>query len=175
VTGTYINADHHMVVAIGVDDLIIVDTPDATLVARKDKAQEVKTIVEHLYIKERKEHNIHRKVHRPWGWYDSIEADESFQVKRLHVKPGKKLSLQMHHQRAEHWVVVNGVATVINGKDVLTLEKGDSTYIPIGVTHSLENNTDEEVEIVEVQSGSYLGEDDIVRLQDEYGRIEFDT
>jgi len=175
VTNTYVNADHHMIVAIGVDDLIIVDTPDATLVARKDKSQDVKAIVEILNTDKRSESNTHRKVYRPWGWYDSIENGESFQVKRLHVKQGKKLSLQMHHKRAEHWVVVRGVATVINGESVLTLKKGDSTYIPIGTTHSLENNTDEELEIIEVQSGSYLGEDDIVRLQDEYGRIEFDT
>ena len=175
VTGTYINADHHMVVAIGVDDLIIVDTPDATLVAQKDKAQEVKAIVEHLYVNERKERDIHRKVHRPWGWYDSIEIGENFQVKRLHVKPGRKLSLQMHHKRAEHWVVVKGVATVIRDKDILTLKKGDSTYISVGSVHSLENNTDKELEVIEVQSGTYLGEDDIVRFQDKYGRVESDA
>jgi len=175
VTGTYINADHHMVVAIGVNDLIIVDTPDATLISKKDKVQEVKAIVEIMNTDKRCESYIHRKVYRPWGWYDSIEAGESFQVKRLHVKPGKKLSLQMHHKRAEHWVVVSGVATVINGEYALTLKKGDSTYIPIGTTHSLENNTDEELEVIEVQSGSYLGEDDIVRLQDEYGRVKFDA
>jgi len=175
VTNTYINADHHMVAAIGVDDLIIVDTPDATLVAKKDKAQEVKAIVELLHIDKRSESNVHRKVSRPWGWYDSVEMGENFQVKRLHVKPGAKLSLQTHQKRAEHWVVVNGTATVINGEDTLTLKKGDSTYIPVGVVHSLENNTSKELEVVEVQSGSYLGEDDIVRLQDEYGRFKSDA
>jgi len=174
VTNTYINANHHMVVVIGVNDLIIVDTPDATLIALKDKTQEVKKVVEHLRTNERKERDTHRKVHRPWGWYDSIETGENFQVKRLYIKPGKKLSLQMHHKRAEHWVVVDGVASVVNGKSALTLKKGDSTYIPIGVTHSIENKTNEGLEVIEVQSGSYLGEDDIVRLQDDYGRVEVD-
>jgi len=172
VTNTYINADHHMVAAIGVDDLIIVDTPDATLVARKDKAQEVKTIVEYLHTGEREEYSTHRKVHRPWGWYDSIEMGENFQVKKLHVNPGAQLSLQMHHKRAEHWVVVSGTATVINGEKVLTLKEGDSTYISIGTTHGLENKTNELLEVIEVQSGTYLGEDDIVRFEDIYSRIK---
>lgn len=169
-TNTYINADHHMAVTIGVDNLIVVDTPDATFIATKDKAQEVKSIVESLRASGRDESGMHRKVYRPWGWYDSIEADEHFQVKRLHVKPGAKLSLQMHHKRAEHWVVVNGTATAINGKEVLTLTEGESTYIPIGTTHALENHTNEILEIIEVQSGVYLGEDDIVRFEDIYGR-----
>ena len=172
VTNTYINADHHMVAAIGVDDLIIVDTPDATLVARKDKAQEVKTIVEYLHTGEREEYSTHRKVHRPWGSYDSIEMGENFQVKKLHVNPGAQLSLQMHHKRAEHWVVVSGTATVINGEKVLTLKEGDSTYISIGTTHGLENKTNELLEVIEVQSGTYLGEDDIVRFEDIYSRIK---
>jgi len=171
-TNTYINAHHHMVAAIGVDNLVIVDTPNATLVSTKDRSQEVKHIVEQLRQKNREEQSYHRKVYRPWGWYDSIETGEHFQVKRLHIKPGAKLSVQMHRQRAEHWVVVRGAATVTNGDTVLTLKQGDSTYIPIGVTHSLENNTDEEVEIIEVQSGAYLGEDDIVRFEDIYGRSD---
>ena len=171
-TNTYINANHHMVVTIGVDNLIIVDTPDATLIATQDKAQEVKSIVESLQANRRDEGGMHRKVYRPWGWYDSIESGEYFQVKRLHVNPCSKLSLQMHHQRAEHWVVVSGTATVTNGEEVFILTKGDSTYIPTGVTHSLENKANEPLEIIEVQSGAYLGEDDIVRFEDVYGRVK---
>ena len=171
-TNTYINANHHMVATIGVDNLIIVDTPDATFIATQDKAQEVKSIVESLQAKGRDEGVMHRKVFRPWGWYDSIESDKHFQVKRLHVNPGAKLSLQMHHKRAEHWVVVSGTATAINGEEVLTLKEGDSTYIPIGTTHGLENKTNEQLEIIEVQSGTYLGEDDIVRFEDIYGRVK---
>jgi len=172
VSGSYINADHHMVVAIGVDNLIIVDTPDVTLIARKDKSQEVKTIVESLNIIKRNECKSHRKTYRPWGWYDSIDVGENYQVKRLCVNSGGKLSLQMHHKRAEHWVVILGTATVINGKEKLTLIEGDSIYIPIGSIHSLENNTNEQLEIIEVQSGVYISEDDIVRFKDIYGRMK---
>ena len=118
------------------------------------------------------ESTAHRKVYRPWGWYDSIEASEYFQVKRLHVNPGSKLSLQMHYKRAEHWVVVSGTAAVTNGDKIFTLSKGESTYIPLGVTHSLENKTKESLEIIEVQSGTYLGEDDIIRFEDMYGRVD---
>ena len=171
-TNTYIHANHHMVATIGVQDLVIVDTPNATLIATKDKAQEVKKIVEQLQEQDREEQFCNRKVYRPWGWYDSIEVGFHFQVKRLHVNPGAKLSLQMHHKRAEHWVVVSGTATAINGEDVLTLTEGDSTYIPIGTTHGLENKTNEQLEIIEVQSGTYLGEDDIVRFEDIYGRVK---
>ena len=171
-TNTYINANHHMVATIGVQDLVIVDTPNATLISTKDKAQEVKKIVEQLQHQDREERYYHRKVYRPWGWYESIEVDVHFQVKRLHVNPGAKLSLQMHYKRAEHWVVVSGVATAINGEDVLTLTEGESTYIPVGTTHSLENKTNERLEIIEVQSGTYLGEDDIVRFEDIYGRVK---
>jgi len=171
-TNTYIHANHHMVATIGVQDLVIVDTPNATLIATKDKAQEVKKIVERLQEQDREEQSCHRKVFRPWGWYDSIEVGLHFQVKRLHVNPGAKLSLQMHHKRAEHWVVVSGTATAINGEDILTLTEGDSTYIPIGTTHGLENKTNKQLEIIEVQSGAYLGEDDIVRFEDIYGRVK---
>ena len=125
-----------------------------------------------LHASGRAEGAWNRKVYRPWGWYDSIERGKHFQVKRLHVNPGAKLSLQMHHKRAEHWVVVSGTATVINGEDVLTLTEGDSTYIPIGTTHGLENKTNEQLEIIEVQSGVYLGENDIVRFEDIYGRTK---
>ena len=171
-TNTYIHANHHMVATIGVQDLVIVDTPNATLIATKDKSQEVKKIVERLQEQDREEQLCHRKVYRPWGWYDSIEVGLHFQVKRLHVNPGAKLSLQMHHKRAEHWVVVSGKATATNGEDILTLNEGESTYIPIGTTHALENTTDKPLEIIEVQSGAYLGEDDIVRFDDIYGRIK---
>jgi len=171
-TNTYINADYHMVAAIGVDNLIIIDTPDATFITTQDKAQEVKGIVDSLQASGRCESTAHRKVYRPWGWYDSIESGEYFQVKRLHVKPGAKLSLQMHHKRAEHWVVVSGRATVTNGEQTFSLNKGESTYIPLGVTHALENQTKAPLEIIEVQSGAYLGEDDIIRFEDIYGRVD---
>ena len=167
---TYINANHHMVTTLGVENLIVVDTPDATFIATQDKAQEVKAIVESLQSDIRDEGKSNRKVYRPWGWYDSIERGSNFQVKRLHVNPGEKLSLQMHHKRAEHWVVVSGVATATNGDQELTLTQGQSTYIPLKTVHCLENQTDEPLEIVEVQSGEYLGEDDIVRFADNYNR-----
>ena len=167
---TYIYASHHMVTAVGIDNLVVIDTPDATFIASQDKAHEVKSIVGSLQKKGRDEAHSNRKVYRPWGWYDSIEMGLHFQVKRLYVNPGAKLSLQMHHKRAEHWVVVSGTATVINGEEILTLKDGDSTYIPVGTTHGLENKTNEQLEIIEVQSGAYLGEDDIVRLEDIYGR-----
>jgi mannose-1-phosphate guanylyltransferase/mannose-6-phosphate isomerase len=169
-TNTYINASHHMVATIGVDNLIIVDTENATLISTKEKSQEVQKIVKKLEIQNSTLNIHHSKVHRPWGWFNSIESGLHFQVKRLHVNPGAKLSLQMHQKRAEHWVVVSGVATATNDKKVLTLKKGESTYIPQGVKHSLENKTNEPLEIIEVQSGAYLGEDDIVRFEDIYGR-----
>jgi len=168
---TYINTDHRMVVTVGVDNLIIVDTPDVTLIASQDKVQEVKSIVESLQDSCRSESNAHRKVYRPWGWYDSIESGEHYQVKKLYVKSGAKLSLQMHYKRAEHWVVVSGTATVTNGEKTFTLNKGESTYIPLKTIHCLENQTDECLEIIEVQNGVYLGEDDIVRFSDKYNRV----
>ena len=171
-TNTYINADHCMVVTIGVDNMIIVEAPDAIFIATQDKAQEVKFIIESLKDDNREEATVHRKVYRPWGWYDSIESGKHFKVKRLHVNPGAKLSLQMHHKRAEHWVVVSGMATVTNGDQIFTLHKGESTYIPLGVTHALENKANKPLEIIEVQSGNYLDEDDIVRFEDIYNRVE---
>jgi mannose-1-phosphate guanylyltransferase/mannose-6-phosphate isomerase len=171
-TNTYIYASHHMITTFGVDNLVVIDTPDATFIASQDKAHEVKSIVQSLQKKGRDEVHSNRKVYRPWGWYDSIESGEYFQVKRLHVKPSAKLSLQMHHKRAEHWVVVSGTATVTNGEQTHILNKGESTYIPLGVTHAIENQTNEPLEIIEVQSGTYLGEDDIVRFEDVYGRVE---
>lgn len=172
VSDSYIRASNRMVVAIGVKGLVVVDTPNAILISAKDQAQEVKSIVDQLQRQNKDEGSYHRKVYRPWGWYDSVESGKSFQVKRLHVNPGAKLSLQMHRKRAEHWVVVNGTATVINGEETLTLKKGDSTYIPCDTIHGLENKENSQLEIIEVQSGSYLGEDDIVRLEDIYGRVK---
>jgi len=169
-TNSYIFAPNRMIVTIGVDDLVVIDTADVTLISSKEKAHEVKSIVDYLEVKGRDQAQSHRKVYRPWGWYDSIEKGSLFQVKRLHVKPGSKLSLQMHHKRAEHWVVIKGIASVINGNKTLTLREGESTYIKIGIKHSLENKTNESLEIIEIQSGVYLGEDDIVRFEDIYGR-----
>lgn len=170
-TNTYIHATHHMITTVGIDNLIVIDTPDATFIATQNKAHEVQSIIETLQKKGRDEVHSNRKVYRPWGWYDSIDTGERFQVKRLHVKPGAKLSLQMHHKRAEHWVVVNGTAKVTNGQQTFNLNKGESTYIPLGVIHALENQTRKPLEIIEVQSGTYLGEDDIVRFDDIYGRV----
>ena len=169
-TNSYINASHHTIAAIGLKDLIVVDTADVVLIVHKNKAEEVKDIVGELKKQQRQEVVYHRKVYRPWGWYDVIEKGENFQIKRLHINPQSKLSLQKHYKRAEHWAVIKGIATVINGKKHLTLASGQSTYIAISAIHSLENNTDTDLEVIEVQSGTYLGEDDIVRFKDIYGR-----
>jgi mannose-1-phosphate guanylyltransferase/mannose-6-phosphate isomerase len=160
----------HMVATIGLDDVVIVATPDATLVAARDKVQHVKKIVDQLSTAGRGEHLAHRQVYRPWGSYDSIDMGERFQVKRIVVKPGSVLSLQMHHHRAEHWIVVSGTAEVTCGEKVFLLAENQSTYIPLGVTHRLRNVGKVPLELIEVQSGSYLGEDDIVRFEDVYGR-----
>jgi mannose-1-phosphate guanylyltransferase / mannose-6-phosphate isomerase len=162
--------DRHLLATVGVDDLIVVSTPDATLVAHRDAAQQVKRIVEELKRSGRSEHSLHRVVHRPWGSYDSLEAADRFQVKRIVVKPGASLSLQKHHHRAEHWVVVSGTAEVTCDDKVFLLGENQSTYIPLGSVHRLRNPGKEPLELIEVQSGSYLGEDDIVRLDDVYGR-----
>jgi len=169
-TNTYISANHHMVAAIGVDNLIIVDTPDATLVSTKDKSQEVGRIARELQQHDRKEAFWHRKVYRPWGWYDLVESGEGFQVKRLHLKPGGRLSLQLHYKRSEYWVVVKGIATIVINGEEGSIVQGESLYIPAETIHSLANNTNEVLEIIEIQSGTYLGEDDIVRFEDVYGR-----
>lgn len=162
--------DRHLVATVGVDDLIVVTTPDATLVAHRDAAQDVKKIVEQLKAAGRSEHSLHRVVHRPWGNYDSLEAGERFQVKRIQVKPGASLSLQKHHHRAEHWIVVSGTAEVTCDDKVFLLGENQSTYIPLGSKHRLRNPGKVALELIEVQSGSYLGEDDIVRYDDVYGR-----
>lgn len=169
--GSLIKAsERRMIATIGVDDLVIVDTPDATLVARKDRVQDVKVVVDALKAAGRDEHLFHRKVYRPWGSYDSIGVGERFQVKRIVVKPGAALSLQKHAYRAEHWVVVAGVAEVTCDDRVFDVRENESTFIPLGSVHRLRNHGTEPVELIEVQSGSYLGEDDIVRLEDVYGR-----
>lgn len=170
VNKTYIRAEHRMVAAIGVDNLIIIETADAVLVATKDKSQDVKKVVARLAASGRQESITHRKVFRPWGSYEGIDRGDRFQVKRIIVNPNSSLSLQMHHHRAEHWIVVRGTAKVFNGDKEMLLSENQSTYIPIGATHRLENPGKIPLELIEVQSGSYLGEDDIVRFEDHYGR-----
>ena len=163
-------SDRRMIATIGVEDLVIIDTAEATLVARKDRVQDVKLVVDQLKAAGRQEHLFHRKVYRPWGSYDSIGVGERFQVKKIVVKPGAALSLQQHARRAEHWVVVSGTAEVTCDDRVFDLHENQSTYIPLGSVHRLRNRGSEPVELIEVQSGSYLGEDDIVRFEDVYGR-----
>ena len=170
VSNSLVRAESRIVAVVGVSDLIVVETPDAVLVAHKDQVQRVKQVVDHLKSKERTEHLHHTKVYRPWGYYEGIDAGDRFQVKRITVKPGEKLSLQMHHHRAEHWVVVSGTARVTCGEKVSLLSENESTYIPIGMNHRLENPGKVPLHIIEVQSGSYLGEDDIVRFEDIYQR-----
>ncbi|MBL8314150.1 MAG: mannose-1-phosphate guanylyltransferase/mannose-6-phosphate isomerase [Rubrivivax sp.] len=165
-----VHATSRLVGAVGLRDVIVVETPDAVLVASREKSQDVKNIVAQLGREQRGEHALHRKVHRPWGWYDGIDEGPRHQVKRILVKPGASLSLQMHHHRAEHWIVVSGTAEVTNGDKVILLTENQSTYIPLGQTHRLANPGKVPLEIIEVQSGSYLGEDDIVRFEDTYGR-----
>lgn len=159
-----------LVALVGLDDVIVVETDDAVLIGKADRMQEVKTVVAKLKAEGRSEATWHRKVYRPWGAYDSIDNGERFQVKRITVKPGGTLSLQMHHHRAEHWIVVSGTAEVTRGNEVILLSENQSTYIPLGVTHRLRNPGKLPLELIEVQSGSYLGEDDIVRFEDTYGR-----
>ncbi|AWB66763.1 mannose-1-phosphate guanylyltransferase/mannose-6-phosphate isomerase [Saccharobesus litoralis] len=168
---TLVVAGEKLIATVGVDDLVVVNTKDAVLVAHKDKCQQVKAIVNQLKADQRSEFEFHREVYRPWGSYDSIDNGERFQVKRITVKPGAKLSVQMHHHRAEHWIVVSGTAKVTNGEQTLLLTENQSTYIPVGVVHALENPGKVPLELIEVQSGSYLGEDDIVRFEDIYGRV----
>ncbi|MDA0338736.1 MAG: mannose-1-phosphate guanylyltransferase/mannose-6-phosphate isomerase, partial [Proteobacteria bacterium] len=170
VKGSYIRAEHRLVSVVGVDDLIVVETADAVLITTQRESQNVKHVVARLKESNRTERMTHRKVYRPWGFYESIDEGERHQVKHIQVKPGASLSLQMHHHRAEHWVVVKGTARVTRGEDVFQLAENESTYIPIGTVHRLENPGRIPLDMIEVQSGSYLGEDDIVRLEDTYGR-----
>ncbi len=167
---TLVHSTSRLVSAVGVDNIVVVETPDAVLVADRNSSQDVKKIVSKLQEQGRPEGTLHRRVHRPWGWYDSIDAGPRFQVKRIMVKPKASLSLQMHHHRAEHWIVVSGTAEVTCGDKVTLLGEHQSTYIPLGETHRLANPGTIPLEIIEVQSGSYLGEDDIVRFEDKYGR-----
>ncbi|MEM5312032.1 mannose-1-phosphate guanylyltransferase/mannose-6-phosphate isomerase [Paraburkholderia sp. JHI869] len=170
VSNSYVRAEHRMVAAVGVDNLIVVETADAVLVAHRDNAQDVKKIVERLNASGRRESVTQRRVVRPWGSYEGVDEGDRFQVKRIVVNPGAQLSLQMHHHRAEHWIVVKGTARVTNGDKTILLCENQSTFIPLGNKHRLENPGKIPLELIEVQSGSYLGEDDIVRFEDKYGR-----
>ena len=166
----FVRAETRMVAMLGVSDLVVVETADVVLVANKDQVQDVKKLVDRLKAEKRCEHLVHKQVYRPWGWYEGIDEGERFQVKRIMVKPGEKLSLQMHHHRAEHWIVVSGTASVTCGEEVMLLTENQSTYIPLGTTHRLENPGKIDLHMIEVQSGTYLGEDDIVRFEDIYKR-----
>ena len=170
VTNTYIHAEGRIVAAVGVENLIVVDTPDALLVADRSRSQDVKRVVEQLKLRQHESVKVHRTVARPWGTYTVLEEGDRFKIKRIVVKPGQSLSLQMHHHRSEHWVVVSGTAKVVNGEQTILLRTNESTYIPAGHRHRLENPGLLELIMIEVQSGAYLGEDDIVRFQDNYGR-----
>ncbi|OUY06683.1 mannose-1-phosphate guanylyltransferase/mannose-6-phosphate isomerase [Acinetobacter populi] len=167
---SYIYGESRLVGLLGVENLVVIETKDAVLVANKDKVQDIKKIVEKLKQEGRTEHYCHREVYRPWGKYDSIDHADRYQVKRITVKPGQKLSIQMHHHRSEHWIVVSGTAKIHKGKESFLLTENQSTYIPLGEIHALENPGKVPLELIEVQSGSYLGEDDIVRFEDLYGR-----
>lgn len=166
----YVHSESRLVSLLGVENLVVIETKDAVLVANKSKVQDIKKIVETLKQQNRTEHFCHREVYRPWGKYDSIDHAERYQVKRITVKPGQKLSIQMHHHRAEHWIIVNGTARIHKGKENFLLSENESVYIPLGEIHALENPGKVPLELIEVQSGSYLGEDDIVRFEDKYGR-----
>jgi mannose-1-phosphate guanylyltransferase / mannose-6-phosphate isomerase len=165
-----VHATSRLVAVVGLSDVVVVETPDAVLVMHRNASQDVKDLVAGLNARQRKEPLLPRKVHRPWGWYDSVDAGDRFQVKRIMVKPGASLSLQMHHHRAEHWIVVCGTAKVTRGEETFLLGENESTYIPMGQKHRLANPGKVMLEMIEVQSGGYLGEDDIVRFDDSYGR-----
>jgi mannose-1-phosphate guanylyltransferase/mannose-6-phosphate isomerase len=166
----YLHSESRLVATVGLQDHVVIETKDAVLVAPKNRVQDVKALVSRLKEMGRYEHSLHREVFRPWGSYDSLENGTRFQVKRLSVKPGAQLSLQLHHHRAEHWVVVSGTARITRGDEEFLLEENQSTYIPVGVKHRIENPGKIPLQVIEVQSGSYLGEDDIVRFEDRYGR-----
>ncbi len=170
VTDSYVRAEDRLVAIIGMSHVVVVETADAVLVAPRQKSQQVRQIVKQLKDRHREEHINHRKVYRPWGFYETLDAGKNFQVKRINVTPGASLSLQIHQQRAEHWVVVRGVATVTRDEDIFELHENESSFVPVGIKHRLQNLTAEALEIIEVQSGDYLGEDDIIRFDDEYGR-----
>ncbi|MCY4331538.1 MAG: cupin domain-containing protein, partial [Cyanobacteria bacterium MAG CAR1_bin_15] len=170
VRNCYLRSEHRLVVALGLENLVVVETDDAVLVARRDRTQAVKQVVARLQAAGARETQAHQRTHRPWGHYDTAVEGERWQVKKIHVKPGCALSLQMHHHRAEHWVVVQGTARVERDGDTLLLSENQSAYIPLGCRHRLSNPGRIPLEIIEVQSGPYLGEDDIVRFEDHYGR-----
>jgi mannose-1-phosphate guanylyltransferase len=172
VTNSYVNSEQRLIAVIGLDDIVVVETKDAILVANKNKVQDIKNVVNQLKAEKRPEFEFHREVFRPWGSYDSIDNGTRYQVKRISVKPGEKLSVQMHHHRAEHWIVVSGSANVTVGDKTKLVTENESVYIPIGQIHALENPGKILLELIEVQSGSYLGEDDIVRFSDRYGRVD---
>ena len=170
-SNSYIRSESQLVTSVGLENIVIVATKDAVMVASKDKVEEIKNLTENLKNNNRSEWELHREVHRPWGKYDSIDNGDGYQVKRITVKPGAKLSVQKHYHRAEHWIVVKGKAKVTNDNKTFILNENESTFIPLGSVHSLENPLTEPLELIEVQSGSYLGEDDIVRFSDIYGRV----
>ena len=167
---SYVHSDSRLVTVVGLNDHVVVETADAVLVAHRDKSQSVKDIVEKLKAANRDEATIHNKAYRPWGAYECIDHDSRFQVKRITVNPGASLSLQLHHHRSEHWIVVQGTAKVTCGEKVFLMGESESTYIPLGEKHRLENTGKIPLELIEVQTGTYLGEDDIVRFEDRYGR-----
>ena len=170
VTDSYVRAEARLVAIIGMRHVVVVETADAVLVAHREKAHEVRQVVKQLKDRQREEHIKHRRVYRPWGFYEVLDLGKNFQVKRINVTPGASLSLQIHQRRAEHWVVVRGVATVTSGEDIFELHENESSFVPVGIKHRLQNLTPDVLEIIEVQSGDYLGEDDIIRFDDEYGR-----
>ena len=170
VSNCYIRSEGRMVGALGVDNLMVIDTPDALLIADRGRAQDVKNLYAALKTQGHESHKLHRTVHRPWGTYTVLEEGKGFKIKRIVVKPGGQLSLQMHHHRSEHWVVVSGTASVVNGEQEMLVKTNESTYIPAGHKHRLENPGNIDLVLIEVQSGDYLGEDDIVRFDDKYGR-----
>lgn len=170
--GNYLHSENKLIATVGVNNLVVIETKDAVLVADKDQVQNVKSVVNQLKQQGRTEYKLHREVYRPWGKYDSIDFGHRDQVKRITVKPGEKLSIQMHHHRSEHWIVVSGTAKVTNGEQTILVTEDQSTYIPLGTVHALENPGKIPLEMIEVQTGSYLGEDDIVRFEDRYGRLE---
>jgi mannose-1-phosphate guanylyltransferase len=172
VNNSYVNAEQRLVSVIGLDDVVVVETKDAVMVANRNKVQDIKSVVNTLKAEHRPEFEFHREVFRPWGSYDSIDNGKRYQVKRISVKPGEKLSVQMHHHRAEHWIVVSGTASVTLGDETQLVTENESVYIPVGEVHALENPGKIPLELIEVQSGSYLGEDDIVRFSDRYGRVK---
>lgn len=172
VTNSYVNSEQRLVSVIGLDDVVVVETKDAVMVANRNKVQDIKNVVNALKAEHRPEFEFHREVFRPWGSYDSIDNGTRYQVKRISVKPGEKLSVQMHHHRAEHWIVVSGTASVTVGEETQLVTENESVYIPVGEVHALENPGKIPLELIEVQSGSYLGEDDIVRFSDRYGRVK---